>query len=501
METTKTVGLWIRVSTDMQGDSAEHHELRANAYAQSKGWTIAATYVLKAVSGKVVMEHPETKRMLKDIASGHITGLIFSKLARLARSTKQLIEFADIFREHGADLISLQESIDTSSPAGRLFFTVIAALAQFEREEIADRVSASVPVRAKMGKPLGGAAPYGYRWNKEGKKLEINEAEAPIRKLMYELFLKFRRIKTTARELNKRGYLTRSGVLFSGTTVHRLLRDPIAKGLRRANYTKSSGNKKHWDLKSSDEWVFHECPALISEAVWEECNNVLDSQYKKREQPGRRSRYLLGGMVTCTCSKKMHVYHATPVYSCKGCRNKIAAADLDEIYYGELQTFLVRNNDNTSFNAEVFTLLEEKSALLNVNQTEVDTMAKEMQELVTMRTKRELSPEDFARYYAPLKERHDVLVNTIAELSGLVDVLRIQHLSSDEVIRRSKDLYTRWPELPFDEKRAIVELITESIIVGIEDITITYSHLPTPHLPTNPGTRSHVDRGSWPPSA
>jgi site-specific DNA recombinase len=209
------------------------------------------------------MEHPETQRMLKDIRSGRISGLVFSKLARLARNTKELLEFAEIFRLENADLVSLAEQIDTSTPAGRLFFTIISAMAQWEREEISSRVAASVPIRAEMGKPLGGQASFGYKW--ENKQLIIDEKEAPIRKLLYEIFIKCQRKKTTTEKLNSLGHRTRNGALFSDTTVDRLLRDTTAKGVRLANYTKSIREGKQWKIKPQNEWVQVSCPAIIDQ--------------------------------------------------------------------------------------------------------------------------------------------------------------------------------------------------------------------------------------------
>lgn len=67
-----------------QSPSSAHHEACARQFADLRSWTVVEVYDLENFSGKTVWNHPETKRMLADIRRGHISGLIFSKLARLA---------------------------------------------------------------------------------------------------------------------------------------------------------------------------------------------------------------------------------------------------------------------------------------------------------------------------------------------------------------------------------------------------------------------------------
>ena len=498
MDKPKAVGIWIRVSTKDQakGESPEHHEKRARYYAESKGWKIKEVYHLEGVSGKSVMDHPETQKMIKAIKSGHITGLIFSKLARLARNTRELLDFSEIFRQHDADLISLQESIDTSTPAGRLFFTLNAAMAEWEREEISSRVAASVPIRAKLGKPLGGQASLGYQW--VDKKLIPDSREAPIRKLIYELFWEHRRKKTVARILNQQGYRTRKGKKFSDTTIGRLLRDSTAKGIYRANYTKSFDKNRKWIIKPREEWVLTQVEPIVSEELWDRCNSILDDQEKKSKKPSRKAVHLFTGFVYCECNgkNKMYVPSESKKYTCGKCRNKIGVIDLEEIFHEQLKGFFFSSEEIAGYLNEADKVIREKEELMRTLANEKVKLQKEMDIVYKAYIDEELTTHGFGSRYKPLEERFLQIENQIPELQGEIDFLKIQYLSSDQILNEAKDLYSRWQELTAEEKRKVVENVTESVIIGKESININLSYLPSPSEMT--ATEQHPFRGSSP---
>jgi len=494
VETNKAVGIWIRVSTEDQakGESPEHHEKRARYYAESKGWDVKEVYHLEAVSGKSVKDHPEARRMVDDIKSGHITGLIFSKLARLARNTKELLEFADFFQEHSADLISLQESIDTSTAAGRFFYTMIAAMAQWEREEIADRVAASVPIRAKLGKSLGGEAPYGYRY--VDKKLALDPKEAPIRKLMFEFFKEQKRKRRVCRLLNEAGYRTRRGNKWTFSTVYRLLRDPIAKGIRRSNYSTRGGkNSEKYVFKPESEWIYTEAPAIVSEELWNECNGILDEQIKTNRPPTKVVAHLFTSIVTCECGGKMYVPSNNPKYVCPKCRNKVGETDLEEIFREQLKSFVFSESEVKNYFEQADTALKEKEAILATLMDEKGKVRADMEKVMELYLKGEIKPEGFNRHYQPYDERYKQITKQIPEVQAEIDFLKIQYISGDELVNEAKDLYSRWPNLEPTEKRKIIETITERITVGKDDINIKLSYLPSSELVTE-GHQTHLVR-------
>lgn len=472
----KPIGIWIRVSTEDQarGDSPEHHEKRARAYAVSRDWLVTEVYHLEGVSGKSVLDHPEARRMIDDIRCKRITGLVFSKLARLARSTRELLWFADLFRDEGADLISLQESIDTSTPAGRLFYTMIAAMAQWEREEIADRVSGSLQVRARLGKPLNGKIVFGYQW--QNKKVEPHPHEAQVRKIIFGLLLKYRNKTAVARELNRRGYRMRSGAQFNGLTIDRLIRDPTAKGMYRANFTTNRApNGKKRLLKPVEDWAWTKVEPIVSESIWDECNQLLDrlNAARRKRQPNPMD-YVLAGLLRCKCGCKLISRGSGErSYRCQNCKVKIPIIDLEAIYYQQLKGFFCcRDAIAKELQAAERSRVDDKRTL-DIHFAELNRLDAEARRALELYAGDRLDQDAFSKLYQPVKERRRQLGQSIRVLESRVTGQRVDQVAIDHAVKEAHRLYARWPEMEQTEQRQIVESLTKQIAVGHEEIAIT----------------------------
>ena len=121
--------------------------------------------------------------------------------------------------------------------------------------------------------------------------------------------------------MNKAGYRTRIGGEFSDTTVRRLLEDPITKGIKRSNYSRSTGDKKRWELKSPDEWIFQNVEPIVADDVWEPANAILGTR-PKGDRPTKRAVHLFTGFVRCSCGGGMTVLFQSPSYTCQKCRRR-----------------------------------------------------------------------------------------------------------------------------------------------------------------------------------
>lgn len=480
------VGVWIRVSTDDQakGESPEHHRARAKAYADLKGYEVREIYDLAGVSGKSVKEHPEAKRMMRDVERGHIKGLIFSKLARFARNTRELLDFAESFQKHGAALISIEESFDTSTPVGLLFYTIIAAMAQWEREEIGSRVRASVIVRAKLGKPISGVAPFGYEW--KDRKLVQHPERASVRKLAYELFLKHRRKTTVARLLNQGGYRTRDGKQWYDTTVTRILTDTSAKGIYFINRAKSLGGWKS-EAKPESEWGTVICEPLVSEETWNEVNRILEEQQKSAIRPGKSPKHLFTSLLYCQCGRRMYVISNTPKYFCERCHKRVPCADLEAIFLDQLKAYFGDAPRIAGYVRKATDSSNAKTELLATTSAEIAKVKEQMTKTHELYLAGAASIERFKELNDPLEERLQQLQTERVRLQAEVDVSRADTLSAEAVIEEALKLHEMWPTLELDRKRQIVQSLVESITVDVDAqrITLRFTCLPSSEETTN----------------
>jgi site-specific DNA recombinase len=289
---TKQCGFVIRVSTDRQAANQEGslknqlQRLRAHVeYKNSacgENWTEAERYVLRAVSGKDSMRSKEFARLFEDIRSGKINTVVCTALDRISRSVRDFLNFFEILNDHDVEFVCLKQNYDTTTPQGKLFTTVMMALAQFEREQTSDRNKEATLARAERGLWNGGHL-IGYDLDEDRKgNLIPNERETIIVNFAYDTYLKCGSIQEAMKAVNGRGYRTKeytsrrgkshSAREFSYTGIQWMLMNPAYVGKKEIN----KGNR----FKDQSTLPESKCYRLV-DAVWEP---IVDEDKFRRVQ-------------------------------------------------------------------------------------------------------------------------------------------------------------------------------------------------------------------------
>ena len=146
--------VYARVSTTNHGQDPGVQLREIAEYCSRRGWTVTAEYVDVGISG-TKEKRQELDKLLADAHRRRFDAVVVWKFDRFARSVSHLLRALETFQALGIEFVSLTEGVDTSTPAGKMVFTVLGAVAELERSLICERVKAGLRHARARGKKLG----------------------------------------------------------------------------------------------------------------------------------------------------------------------------------------------------------------------------------------------------------------------------------------------------------------------------------------------------------
>ena len=216
---------YARVSTERQaaeGVSLDAQKEKILAWAQANDYELLELFIDAGLSGSRADNRPGLQRAVST-ACKRKAALVVDSLSRLARSTRDALMLAERLNKAGADLVSLTESIDTTSASGKMVYRMLSVLNEFQRDLIAQHTAEALAFKAKNGQRFSRFAPFGYRFDGEGRIMR-NEREQSIIGLARQLRKKGLSIRQISKELGSNGMFNRNGKPLSAKAVFRVLR-------------------------------------------------------------------------------------------------------------------------------------------------------------------------------------------------------------------------------------------------------------------------------------
>lgn len=291
---TKRVCAYCRVSTDSEEQQTSYNS-QIKHYSEkiksTPNWEFVGIYADEGISGTQVKNRTEFMRMIDDALSGKIDIIIAKSISRFARNTIDTLKYVRDLREHKVDVFFEKENIHTLELESEMFLTLFSAFAQAESESTSQNVKMGLRAKMKRGEFVGFVECYGFTWNKITKELEINEEQAEIVRMIFDLYVSGIGSFTISKMLNEKGIKAHRGGIWRPTSVRCVLTNEKYVGdlLNQKSYVDNPLTHKH--IKNFGErekyYVKNHHQGIISREIWDKAQEIYQKRSKEMAPNGK----------------------------------------------------------------------------------------------------------------------------------------------------------------------------------------------------------------------
>ncbi|MFA5604005.1 MAG: recombinase family protein [Bacilli bacterium] len=466
--------IYLRVSTEDQakeGFSISAQKEKLTKYVEVNDWELYDYFIDDGISGKNITDRPELTRLIELVKKKEINNVLVYKLDRLTRSVKDLINLIELFEQHECSFSSLTEKLDTSNAVGRMFIKIIGIFAEFERENLAERVSFGYEEKTRQGNYTNTNGVYGYEYIIGKGNLVINEEEAELVRHTYQKYLNGKAMISIAKEYNQLEVPTKRGGNWSQSTIQSILTNNTYLGKVRYGVNKKIKNKA-FIVESEHE-------PIIDEFTFNRVQEIMKKRkhFNIKKFPSENAYF--GSVLRCSkCGSRFHPKqqkHNGKLYISYYCNNRqTAKCDCSGVSHNKILSSFEEYIKNITLDCEVENIDNSK------NDKKLEKLSKELSSLENKRKRiqklfinEEINSRDYKELLGDIDSQKNILNSSIISIKE-EEVSAIDYSQIKGILTNIK---LNWEYLDIEQRKAFISQFIEHIEVDINNGNVIIKEL------------------------